>query len=248
MVPKIYRYLSALEAPKRLFDEVVGHEQRHEMPSPESKKTRRKKDKTFYEIEIVEVKTEAKLMKVHYKGYGEEHDEWRPFSDNAFPVVRYQPVTLPSVESLEERTLIFTERLGREIKKRLRSVRKDDPDVRLEMPVDRDIFEQSFQNVGKGLLEKEREVRTLQNNRELDDLLGCMWDCRLNNANGDFQYVTNGTVVLWLAEREPIQQFNLIGGVTGKILESRIEQEPQLIFTFVCRSGNKAKLFEMYYS
>ena len=47
------------KAPKRLFDEVVGHEQRHEMPSPESKKTCRKKDKTFYEIEIVEVKMEA---------------------------------------------------------------------------------------------------------------------------------------------------------------------------------------------
>ena len=86
-----------------------------------------------------------------------------------------------------------------------------------------------------GRLDKGREVRTLQNNRELNDLLGCMWDYRLNNANGDFQYVTNGTVVFWLAEREPIQQFNLIGRVTRKILESRIEQEPQLMFTFVCR-------------
>ena len=44
-------------------------------PLPRAKPVR--KDDTLYELEVLEEDTTNGRVKVHYTGYGSEHDEWR---------------------------------------------------------------------------------------------------------------------------------------------------------------------------
>ena len=48
---------------------------------------------------------------------------------------------LPSPETLDERFSLLSQRLRLEINKRLRMWRRDDPDVRIKMEIDRDCFD-----------------------------------------------------------------------------------------------------------
>ena len=42
-----------------------------------SKPVKRKKDNALYETEVKEVDTDRNLVRIHYKGYGSNYDEWR---------------------------------------------------------------------------------------------------------------------------------------------------------------------------
>ena len=53
----------------------------------------------------------------------------------------------PTDVSLEERIQCFHERLKREIKRKLFSGRKDDPEVGIEIPVDEDVFNEGIGSV-----------------------------------------------------------------------------------------------------
>ena len=64
-----------------------------------------------------------------------DHTHQKPFQ------LRFQPLMLPSPETLNERFSLLSQRLRLEIKKRLRTWRRDDPDVRIEMEIDRDCFD-----------------------------------------------------------------------------------------------------------
>ena len=80
-------------------------------------------------------------MKIHYKGYGEEADEWRDCrEENMFPFERLEKVFIPGEMSLEDRTNIYHESVYQEIKRKLWSGRRDDPDIRIEINVDYDMF------------------------------------------------------------------------------------------------------------
>ena len=129
-------------------------------------------------------------------------------------------------------------------KKKLRSHRRDDPDIRIELPVDRDVYFSSLGTLGYKVLKKSgREVNKVDDHKFLNDIFGAKWDFRVVNRNGDFEYVKEKSVEFWLAEREPIEQFELIG---GKFFESRLEQEPIVVFTFVAKTGNKRQFFNKF--
>ena len=70
----------------------------------------------------------------------------------------------------------------------------------------------------------------------MDDFIGAKWNERIINENGDFAYVIPGTVRFWLAKRNPIVEFKLIG---GKYVRSEIEDGHQLVFNFVRGDGNR---------
>ena len=119
--------------PKRFIDEYSACKQT-------IKKKTKKNDKELYEVEIKEVDRKKGRMKIHFKGYHDRYDEWRPYDNNKMPVVRFERIFIASRESIEDRKEKFFDRLYREIKRALYSGRKEDPEVRIELPIDEDIF------------------------------------------------------------------------------------------------------------
>ena len=58
-------------------------------------------DNSLYEIEVKEVNREGKRLKIHYKGFNDQFDEWKPYDDNNFPVVQLEHKFKPSEVSIE---------------------------------------------------------------------------------------------------------------------------------------------------
>ena len=134
------------EPPKRLLNEYLAVEYK--------KKERNKSasDNKLYEIEIVAIDKQKKKVKIHYKGYSEEADEWRDCQDeNMFPFERLEKTYLPGEISLEDRTNVFHEHVYQEVKRKLWSGRRDDPDIRIEVNVDADVFDRGLGKVVKGI-------------------------------------------------------------------------------------------------
>ena len=99
-----------------------------------------------------------KKMRIHFKGYSHRYDEWKDYTDSGivstnFPIVKLEKLEKPSSETLGERTRILLSTLHLEIKRRLLSTRTDDPDVRLELPIDEDVFCEAFGSMTRFLLQ-----------------------------------------------------------------------------------------------
>ena len=98
---------------------------------------KRKTDRDLYDVEVVEVDTTQKRLKIHFVGFSHEYDEWRDYDSesNYFPFVRLEKMFFPKESSLEDRSNIFHVELYRCIKRKLWSGRKDDHEVRIELNV-----------------------------------------------------------------------------------------------------------------
>ena len=125
----------------------------------------------------------------------------------------------PSTNSLQERLNGFNERIYREIKRKLSSGRKDDPEIRIEIPIDVDVFNESL-----GSCTSFTPRRGKLNLNE-----------RIINEQGDFAYVVPKTVRFWLTKRKPIIEFKLMG---NKNIKTEIDDGYQVVFTFVRGDGN----------
>ena len=215
--------------PKRYSDEVSDSR-------PNIKKKSERPDKDLYEIEIKEVDRVANKVKIHFTGYSDKYDEWRPYDGASLPIVRLQRTFSPSDISLNDRLEIFHDRLYREIKRKLYSGRKEDPEVRIELSLEEDVFQEGIAVAGSKHMERNREVYRLRSNRDLDSCLGVKWDERIMNENGDFAFVITGTVRYWIKRKAPIVEYRLIG---GKFVRNEIEDGFQLILTFVRGDGNQ---------
>ena len=220
-----------VKPPKRFVADFSSHRSQ-----VGAKRKAAKPDKTLYEIEIIDIDKAQDKVKIHYKGYGSEFDEWRSCVEIGLPI-RLEKLRLPGEDSFEDRYNSFYDSLYREIKKKLYSTMRDDPDIRIEMTTDCDVFNNGLASVGKSLIERNRTVFKVKRNKELNNLLGEKWDERILNKNGDFAFVEEGTIKFWLHARDPIKEFKCIG---DKYLEAGIEQGPSLIFTFVRGDGNSA--------
>lgn len=76
----------------------------------------------------------------------------------------------------------------------------------------------------------------------MDECIGLKWSVRIMNENGDFAFVVPGTVRFWLASRNPIVEFKLIG---DKYIRSEIDGGHQVVFTFVRGDSNRKGYKEM---
>ena len=95
---------------------------------------------------------QKKKVKIHYEGYSEEADEWRDCQDeNMFPFERLEKTYIPGEISLEDRTNVLHGHVYQEIKRKLWSGRRDDPDIRIEVNVDPDVFDRGLSKVVKGI-------------------------------------------------------------------------------------------------
>jgi len=130
------------KVPKRFIEEFNNSK-------PQKLKKPKAQDKNLYDVEILVVDRIRNLVKIHFTGYSSKHDEWRPYEEDTLPVIRFERMTKPLEMSVTERLQNFYERLYREIKRSLYSGRRDDPDVRIEVPVDEDVFNEGL---GKEIL------------------------------------------------------------------------------------------------
>ena len=69
---------------------------------------KRKTDRDLYVVEVVEVDTTRKQLKIHFVGFSHEYDEWRDYDNkrNYFPFVRLEKMFFPQEGSLEDRSNI----------------------------------------------------------------------------------------------------------------------------------------------
>ena len=179
-------------------------------------------------------------MKIHYVGYSTCFDEWRPFGADGgsgyFPFVRSEKLFIPSENSLEDRKQSFHGQLVREIKKKLWSGRREDPDINIDLTVDQDVFMEGLGSVLPGVLQTGKMVYQLVSNRVLDSYLGLKWDERILNPAGDFAYVISGTIKYWLGQRSPIIEYKLIG---EQYARTEVENSYFITFQFVRGDGNR---------
>lgn len=186
---------------------------------------------------VTDVDKVGKRVKIHYVGYSERYDEWRACEsedNNLFQGMEL--LSSPSSSSLDDRLELIHGELYREIKKKLYSGRKDDPSTRVEVRIDQNVFNGGLALAGKAKTERGKVVYSIDSNQTLNHLLGLNWDERIFNENGDFAFVIEGTVRFWLARRNPIQEFKVIG---GKYIKSEIEDNFYSTFTFVRGDGNR---------
>ena len=109
----------------------------------------------------------------------------------------------PSTNSLQERLNGFNERIYREIKRKLFSGRKDDPEIRIEIPIDVDVFNESLGSCTLFTRQRGKEIYTIDNNDILDVFFGLNWNERIISEQGDFAYVVPKTIRFWLTKRRP---------------------------------------------
>lgn len=74
-------------------------------------------------------------MKIHYKGFSEEADEWHEYEDknNFFPFARLERLFIPQDISLEDRMNSFHGQVYKEIKCKRRSGQRDDSEVMIKV-------------------------------------------------------------------------------------------------------------------
>ena len=223
----------------RLIDEVISKDDIEDPPDIKSKV-----DKRFYEVEIVQIDPARKKMRLHLKGYSKNHDEWRDIENNEdFPIVKLEELEKPSEDTLGERSRVLQTTLYLEIKRKLLSVRRDDPEVRFELPIDEDVFHHVLGKLGKTVYKRGKTVYQVEDNSEMDTVLGTRWAVRVKNKMGDFESVKHGTVEYWLHQRPPLNDFVPIG---GKFFPYKLEQGPVLVFTFVRDTGNLRQYKEQF--
>ena len=131
---------------KRLVDDLLVLDQQEHV-----RQGKAERDNKFYDIEIKEIDHKNKKMKLHFKGYSTKHDEWRGLKDTStgnFPAVMLEKLENSSEETLGERSRKLQTTLYLEIKRKLQSVRRDDPEVRLEIPIEEDVFDNLLGKLG----------------------------------------------------------------------------------------------------
>ena len=76
---------------------------------------KRKTDRDLYVVEVVEVDTTRKQLKIDFVGFSHEYDEWRDYDNkrNYFPFVRLEKMFFHEEGSLEDRGNIFHGQLYR---------------------------------------------------------------------------------------------------------------------------------------
>ena len=175
----------------------------------------------LYPVEVIA--RDGDKVKIHYIGYGDEDDEWRDTAE----IVETQPDVEPYVPFDVHREL------GYQIALALNSKHRSEPEVRIELPFDKLLFEGGLKQYGK-LLCKSRghDVYTIERYSALIPLLGDKWHMRGLNERLNFCYVNLKTVQFHLHKRQNIEVFDSAGKRT-------IPGGYVLVFKFVRMDGVK---------
>ena len=94
-----------------------------------------------------------------------------------------------------------------QVKRELWSSRRNSPEVRYEIPIERGVYEKAFRIVGISYSFRKISGRLLCKNEEMDHLLGHKWNVGEKNKFGDCEFVVEGTVCFWIKLRSPLYNF-----------------------------------------
>ena len=180
-------------------------------------------------------------MKIHFIGYSSRYDEWRPLTD----IIGKRTLTMKEDSSC----LRFHVELASKIKSNLSSSRKNSPEVRIEVPFDKGLYDSNTSLKAKG--REFKVVRgvmhySLSSYSDLNPILGKNWHVKGINEAGDCCYVILETVRFFLRRRR--QQVEHIPDSASEHGTIRIEKEQGylLVFTFVRGDGLYTDLCNMY--
>ena len=101
-----------------------------------------------------------------------------------------------------------------------------------------DAYENVFGKVGTVTRNRHGKLIKEVRNAEIGSIPGAKRNVQVKNVNGNFHFVTQGTVELWITDRAPIQDFISVDKIFFQYL---YEQNPLLVFIFVSGGGNRAK-------
>ena len=204
---------------------------------PKAERAKRLDPDALYDVQILERDVANGKVKIHFVGYSSSYDEWRSVSelvDKAIGVEEDIPFSLH-------------EELASRIKASLSSSRKSSPEVKIEMPFDKQLFD-------KGLRTKAWEVDcTVRGNKlytiscydDLDDLLGKNWHIRGLNPAG---YPLLDTIRFYIRRRRPLVEYAPISGPADGTRKVEKKQGFILVFLFVRGDGLHHDLKSMYKS
>ena len=206
-------------------------------------KPQREKKSQLYYVEVLE--EAGAQVKVHYIGYGNEFDEWRPRTEIVLnkPSFSHPETTTEHAELNSPLT-----NLACCILKWLMPSRSESPEVRIQVSCDeRDLAD-------KGTLIGNRSAQgaglarryTIVSYADLDDLFGQQWHLRVVNTIGDFSYIVLKTVVFYLVKSKPILKYKAKKEDNGtlKFIPVYVEQPTSVVFSFVRGDGNRHKLLD----
>ena len=200
---------------------------------PRAIREKRADGSKLYPIEVCE--RQENSVKIHYIGYSDEHDEWRNSSDlvsigsDGQQLEDYQPYN-PHRE------------LAYQIKVSLHSGSRREPEVRIELPFDRLLFEGGLKQCGRFLGKRGgHDVYTVRGHADLKPLLGDRWHVRILAENLDFCYVNMDTVQYYLHTRQALKDFDNEGSAIS------IPGGHVLVFRFVRMDGVRRQLDSIVY-
>ncbi len=159
----------------------------------------------LFELAIIDSKTLDGLsfVKVHYldkEWDSPKFDKWREADD----IIDIPQCLIVSTSEIEA---VLTQQLKTNIKESLHGQRKVDSIVNIELPVPRDFF-----NIFAAIGRKINNLFSLESISSFDGVLGRGWNWRVFNSQGDFAFVTPGTITYRLKSR-PLEQYSPEGAL-----------------------------------
>lgn len=201
-----------------------NYKQLGDIKLPRASRIQPDKDR-LYDVTVLE--EDGDKVKIHYNGYGEEFDEWRQRNEiqdltTQTPMEMYRPFELHR-------------ELAMQIKLSLNSKNRRDPDVRIEVPFDKMLFEGGLKQSGHYLGRSHgHDVYGIDKYSDLSHLMGATdWYIRGLNERLNFCYANKNTVQYYLHRRQPIEHFT----PTGKQV---LDMKYILVFKFVRMDGVKS--------
>lgn len=97
------------------------------------------------------------------------------------------------------------ENLSTLIKESLHGQRKVDSAVNISVQIERKLYKELF---SAGSFPKPVQLTDV---KEWNELLGEHWHYRIFNLQGDFAFVTPGTLTYWITERRPLEEYSADG-------------------------------------
>ena len=192
----------------------------------------------LFRLEVVDTRINllgSEEVKVHYIGWDDQYDEWRPKSD---------VVDTPSESEQTNAFDLLKIDLKVKVKENLHLSRVRDSEITLHFPIQRETFETFIHAIG-AIEDNSKAGRVLfrATHASVAELLGPDWWYRLVNAAGDFAYLEEDTIQIWLHERRCLEEFVL---TEQKTLEKRLLHRGYLLaFRFVKLTGNRHELYKL---
>ena len=162
----------------------------------------------LYDLEVSDSKyiDDVLFVKVHYVD-----KEWcSPSYDSWIPACDVIDIPHCFLTCSPEQRSFFIEQLKLLIKENLHAQRKVDSIVNIDLPIQKDLFEE-FKSLGVGGGNKRNSHIILRSLSNFDDLLGEGWHWRVLNKQGDFSFVEPNTITFWLTERKPLEEYSAEG-------------------------------------